>query len=266
MAGPASEHKSNREEDEEAAILLKKNYENCPGCKIELLNDTNPAIPFKLFFSVWIVVLASALPISSLFPFLYFMIRDFNIAKREEDIGFYAGFVGSAFMFGRALTSVLWGVIADRYGRKPVIMFGIGAVVIFNTLFGLSTNFWMAISTRFLLGSLCGILGPMRAYASEVCRKEYQALAMSIISTSWGVGLVIGPALGGFLAQQPSPSPLISLDFRLRIPSSLYLSQLSLLVLSWPCIVQPKGLHLCYNLDNTGVCSSPSHLDLQRVC
>ncbi|KAK4833829.1 hypothetical protein QYF36_012032 [Acer negundo] len=66
--------------------------------------------------------------------------------------------------------------------------------------------------------------------------------------------------------QQPSPSPLISLDFRLRIPSSLHLSQLSLLVLSWPCIVQPKGLHLCYNLDNTGVCSSPSHLDLQRVC
>ncbi|KAK4834611.1 hypothetical protein QYF36_025572 [Acer negundo] len=209
MAGPASEHESNREEDEEAAILLKKNYENCPGCKIELLNDTNPAIPFKLFFSVWIVVLASALPISSLFPFLYFMIRDFNIAKREEDIGFYAGFVGSAFMFGRALTSVLWGVIADRYGRKPVIMFGIGAVVIFNTLFGLSTNFWMAISTRFLLGSLCGILGPMRAYASEVCRKEYQALAMSIISTSWGVGLVIGPALGGFLAQPAEKYPNI---------------------------------------------------------
>ena len=36
--------------------------------------------------------------------------------------------------------------------------------VIFNTLFGLSTNFWMAISTRFLLGSLCGILGPMRVH------------------------------------------------------------------------------------------------------
>lgn len=31
---------------------------------------------------------------------------------------------GSAFMFGRALTSVLWGMIADRYGRKPVILFG----------------------------------------------------------------------------------------------------------------------------------------------
>ncbi|THG12555.1 hypothetical protein TEA_005217 [Camellia sinensis var. sinensis] len=144
----------------------------------------------------------TALPISSLFPFLYFMIRDFHIAKREEDIGYYAGYVGSSFMFGRALTSVLWGMVADRYGRKPVIMFGTISVVVFNTLFGLSTNFWMAVCTRFLLGSLCGILGPMRAYASEVCRKEYQALGMSIVSTSWGIGLVIGPALGGFLAQE----------------------------------------------------------------
>ncbi|XP_058000000.1 protein ZINC INDUCED FACILITATOR-LIKE 1 isoform X6 [Hevea brasiliensis] len=184
-------------------------YENCPGCQIDLFKETNPRIPFKLLFYVWIIVLCAALPISSLFPFLYFMllnihslqIRDFHIAKREEDIGYYAGYVGSAYMFGRALTSVLWGVIADRYGRKPVIIFGMITLIIFNTLFGLSTSFWMAISTRFLLGSLCGILGPMRAYASEVCRKEYQALGMSIISTSWGIGLVMGPALGGFLAQ-----------------------------------------------------------------
>jgi len=35
---------------------------------------------------------------------------------------------GSAFMFGRCLTSVIWGIIADRYGRKPVIMIGIIAM------------------------------------------------------------------------------------------------------------------------------------------
>ncbi|PHT71280.1 Protein ZINC INDUCED FACILITATOR 1, partial [Capsicum annuum] len=143
-----------------------------------------------------------SLPISSLFPFLYFMVRDFHIADREENISYYAGYVGSSFMLGRALTSIPWGMIADRYGRKPVIVIGAITVVIFNALFGLSTNFWMAIVMRFLLGSLCGIIGTMRAYASEICRKEYHALGLSAISTSWGIGLVIGPAIGGYLAQE----------------------------------------------------------------
>ncbi|KAI8020306.1 putative peptide/nitrate transporter [Camellia lanceoleosa] len=40
--------------------------------------------------------LTRALPISSLFPFLYFMIRDFHIAEKEEDIGYYAGYVAAA--------------------------------------------------------------------------------------------------------------------------------------------------------------------------
>ncbi|KAL8125571.1 hypothetical protein AgCh_013017 [Apium graveolens] len=184
-------------------------YEKCPGCEIHKHKYSTPHIPLKHLIFVWVVTLCAALPISSLFSFVYFMIRDFHIAEREEDIGYYAGFLSSSFMFGRALTSVLWGILADRYGRKPVIIFGMISVVIFNTLFGLSTSFWMAVSMRFLLGSLCGILGPMRAYASEVCRKEHQALGLSVISTSWGVGLVIGPAIGGYFAQPAENYPNI---------------------------------------------------------
>ncbi|XP_058079216.1 protein ZINC INDUCED FACILITATOR-LIKE 1-like isoform X4 [Magnolia sinica] len=186
-------------------LLEKVYYENCPGCRQDQINEKRRGIPFKEFFYIWIVILCTALPISSLFPFLYFMIRDFHIAKSEQDIGFYAGYVGSAFMIGRALTSILGGIIADRCGRKPVIIIGTVSVVVFNTLFGLSTSFWMAISMRFLLGCFNGLLGPIKciqAYASEVCRKEYQALALSIVSTAGGIGLIIGPALGGFLAQE----------------------------------------------------------------
>ena len=96
-------------------------------------------------------------------------------------------------MLGRALGSVFWGKVADRYGRKPVIIIGTSTVygtdcphrylqlaftsiwfiveiqflmvhcrVIFNTLFGLSLNYWMAIITRFLLGCLNGLLGPIK--------------------------------------------------------------------------------------------------------
>ncbi|KAF1885322.1 hypothetical protein Lal_00029211 [Lupinus albus] len=86
-------------------------------------------------------------------------IKDFNIAKTEANISTYAGYVGSSFMLGRALTSILWGKIADRYGRKP-------------------------------------------AHASELFREEHQAIGLSTITAAWGLGIIIGPALGGYLAQE----------------------------------------------------------------
>ncbi|KAL0735945.1 hypothetical protein Bca4012_012155 [Brassica carinata] len=188
-------------------LLENKFHENCPGCKVDQMKRLRRGFPFSELLTVWLIVLCTALPISSLFPFLYFMIGDFNIAKKEEDIGFYAGFVGCSFMLGRTLTSVIWGIVADRYGRKPVILIGTASVVIFNTLFGLSVNFWMAIITRFCLGSFNGLLGPIKAYAMETFRDEYQGLALSAVSTAWGIGLIIGPAMGGFLAQPAKQYP-----------------------------------------------------------
>ncbi|KAG5130702.1 hypothetical protein JHK84_037099 [Glycine max] len=184
-------------------LLERKYYEDCPGCKVDQAKELSKGqgVSFTNLFIIWVVVLCAALPISSLYPFLYFMVRDFNIAKTEADISSYAGYVGSAFMLGRCLTSLLWGTIADRFGRKPVFVIGIIAVVIFNTLFGLSTSFWMAVIMRFLMGSLNGLLGTAKAYATEIFREEHQALGLSTVSAAWGIGLIIGPALGGYLAQ-----------------------------------------------------------------
>uniref|UniRef100_A0ACD5YHK3 Uncharacterized protein n=1 Tax=Avena sativa TaxID=4498 RepID=A0ACD5YHK3_AVESA len=182
--------------------------DGCPGCAQDRRKESSGGrIPYKELFFVGITTLASSLPITCIFPFMYFMIRDFHIAKKEEDIGSYAGFLASSYMIGRAISAIFWGTVADRIGRKPVIVFSIFSVVIFNTLFGLSTEYWMAIATRLVLGSLNGLLAPIKAYAVEVCRTEHQALGLSVINTAWGLGLVIGPALGGYLAQPAEKYP-----------------------------------------------------------
>ncbi|RDY13684.1 Protein ZINC INDUCED FACILITATOR-LIKE 1, partial [Mucuna pruriens] len=230
-------------------LLEKKYYSDCPGCKVDRAKELSEGqgVPVRNLLIIWMVVLCAALPISSLFPFLYFMVRDFNIAKTEADISTYAGYVGSAFMLGRCLTSVLWGIVADRYGRKPVIVIGIVAVVIFNTLFGLSTSFWMAIIMRFLSGSLNGLLGPVKAYATELFREEYQALGLSTVSAAWGIGLIIGPALGGYLAQPVEKYPhIFSKDsfwdkFPYFLPNFI-ISSLAFVV-AIGCIWIPETLH-----------------------
>uniref|UniRef100_A0ACD5ZWG6 Uncharacterized protein n=1 Tax=Avena sativa TaxID=4498 RepID=A0ACD5ZWG6_AVESA len=191
---------------EAATPLLEKKaavyHEGCPGCGVDRRKALNPGIPYKEFFYIWIIILVSCLPISSLFPFLYFMIRDLHVAKTVEDIGFYAGFVGASYMLGRALTSSVWGMVADRFGRKPVIVFGLFSTFLFNILFGLSVRY-----SRFLLGSMNGLIGPIRAYAIEVCRPEHHAIALSLVSTAWAIGLIVGPTVGGYLAQPAEKYP-----------------------------------------------------------
>ncbi|KAI5077286.1 hypothetical protein GOP47_0007110 [Adiantum capillus-veneris] len=117
------------------------------------------------------------------------------------------GFAGASLMVGRFLTSTPWGIIADRYGRKPTMIVGTASIVVFNTMFGFSTNFWITITSRFLRGLVNGMLGPVRAYASEICTEEYQALGLSMVGTMWGLGLIIGPAIGGYLAQPSDKYP-----------------------------------------------------------
>jgi len=51
-----------------------------------------------------------------------------KIAKEEQDIGFYAGFVGATYFLGRTISAVPWGMFADKYGRKPCIVISILSV------------------------------------------------------------------------------------------------------------------------------------------
>ncbi|KAG0519796.1 hypothetical protein BDA96_08G017400 [Sorghum bicolor] len=222
-------------------------FDGCPGCANDRRKAENLGIPYGQFFHIWIIILVSCLPISLLFPFIYFMIRDLHIAERVEGIGFYAGFVGASYMLGRALTSTAWGMIADRIGRKPVIILSIISTLLFNTLFGLSVNYWMAIATRFLLGSLNGLLGPIRAYAVEVCRTEHQAIGLTLVSTSWAIGLIIGPAIGGYLAQPvekyPKLFPANSIFGRFPYFLPCLCVSFFCLVILISCIWLPETLH-----------------------
>ncbi|XP_040384786.1 probable peptide/nitrate transporter At3g43790 isoform X4 [Oryza brachyantha] len=164
-------------------------------------------------------------------------------------------------MLGRALTSAAWGMVADYIGRKPVIIFGIFSAFVFNTLFGLSTQYWMAITTRFLLGSLNGLLGPIRAYAIEVCRPEHQAIGLSLVSTSWAIGLIVGPAIGGYLAQPsekyPNLFPTNSLFGRFPYFLPCLCMSVFCLAILISCIWLPETLHK-HATERNGDCENES--------
>ena len=170
----------------------------------EVVEDT----PFPYFhFSILLSTgMASGIALTGLFPYMSYMVMDL-CGGDINHAGYVSGYVASAFMVGRLFSSFYWGGVADQIGRKPVFYIASISVAIMSLLFGLSVNIYMAIVARLLLGLLNPSTGLIKTVVSELCVEEHQAFAMSVVSGSWSIGLVVGPAIGGYTSRPADQYP-----------------------------------------------------------
>jgi MFS family permease len=168
-----------------------------PLMKREFHIPSETDFPYLHVGILFMASLTSALPLTALYPYVALMVVKFGAAPDIDHAGYYSGFIVSAFMIGRLLTSYYWGSAADRIGRKPIVTISCFAITILSLLFGMSVNLWMAILTRFCLGLLNPLNSVVKTMTSEICSRKHQPLAMSIGVGAWSVGLVIGPTVSG---------------------------------------------------------------------
>ena len=88
---------------------------------------------------------------------------------------FYAGALVSAYALGEVLTSIFWGTISDRVGRKPVVLSGLCGVGLSCIMFGLAKSYWIALLARLLGGMLNGNVSVMQTMlAEQIKRPEHE--------------------------------------------------------------------------------------------
>lgn len=181
-------------------------------------------------FPTWDLLLLAAMrfaePISftSINPYLFFMIKSFNV--KERDVGFYAGVVSSSFPLAEFATGVFWGRLSDKLGRRKVILICLGGCIIPTLLFGFSESVLSAVVWRTITGLINGNAPVIATACAElVTFKAHQALAFSIVPISWSVGSILGPIIGGTLADPVGQHPELFhgklRDFFVRFPFAL---------------------------------------------
>lgn len=137
---------------------------------------------------------------SSILAYTYVMVQDLN--GTDVNASFYAGLLVSAYAVAEALTAMLWGAISDRYGRKPIVLFGLVGVAISSLLFGLAEQYWVALLARFVGGALNGNVSVMQTMVAEMVKNpEHEPKAYAVQPFVWFLGSIIGSAMGGYLAQ-----------------------------------------------------------------
>jgi DHA1 family multidrug resistance protein-like MFS transporter len=98
------------------------------------------------------------------------------------------------------LFAPVWGSISDRIGRRPVLMVGMVGYGLSSLLFGLSTQVWMLYASRALSGLLSSAAAATAmAYISDSTSEEDRGSGIGMLGAAMGLGLIVGPGLGGWL-------------------------------------------------------------------
>ena len=161
--------------------------------------DMTP-LPWRIIGCLSIVMISEPISLTILFPFVYFMVKDFQLSQDERDIGYYVGLIASAFSLAQFCTSLGWGWLSDRIGRRPVLLIGLAGNTLTMLAFGLSRSLVWAILSRALCGALNGNIAVAKTVLGEITDSSNRAFGFSVFGFTWGIGMVMGPAIGGFLA------------------------------------------------------------------
>ncbi|KAF4950983.1 hypothetical protein FGADI_7855 [Fusarium gaditjirri] len=161
-----------------------------------------PPFPAKQMFVLACCRICEPIAFMSIFPYIYYMIQDFNITDDSNKISVYAGMVTSAFTLAEFSTGVLWGRLSDKIGRKPVLLFGLLGTALSVLVFGFAPSLPVALFARALGGLLNGNIGVLQTTVAElVTVKEHQPRAYTIMPMVWCIGSIVGPMIGGALAR-----------------------------------------------------------------
>ncbi|PNY29727.1 peptide/nitrate transporter [Tolypocladium capitatum] len=142
----------------------------------------------------------------SIFPYIGPMVAR-NGRLPDSDVGFYSGLIESLFSATQMVVLIFWGRLADRVGRKPVLVYSLVGMAVGPALFGMASSIWEMILFRCLAGVFSGSSLIIRTMIGDHSTPETQAVAFSWFAFAGNVGLLLGPLIGGVLADPANQYP-----------------------------------------------------------
>ncbi|HCR3984933.1 TPA: multidrug efflux MFS transporter MdtG [Kluyvera ascorbata] len=156
---------------------------------------------------VWLGCFLTGAAFSLVMPFLPLYVEQLGVTGHSA-LNMWSGLVFSITFLFSAIASPLWGGLADRKGRKIMLLRSALGMAIVMLLMGLAQNIWQFLILRALLGLLGGFIPNANALIATQIPRHKSGWALGTLSTGAVSGALLGPLAGGFLADNYGLRPV----------------------------------------------------------
>ncbi|CBG87206.1 multidrug efflux MFS transporter [Citrobacter rodentium] len=170
--------------------------------------------------SVWFGCFFTGLAISQILPFLPLYISQLGVSSHEA-LSMWSGLTFSVTFLISAIVSPLWGSLADRKGRKLMLLRASLGMAIAILLQAFATNVWQLFLLRGIMGLTSGYIPNAMALVASQVPRERSGWALSTLATAQISGVIGGPLMGGFIADHVGLRPVFFITAMLLVVSFL---------------------------------------------
>jgi MFS transporter, DHA1 family, tetracycline resistance protein len=193
-----------------------------------MINPAHPPRKAALAF-IFVTVLIDMLAFGMIIPVLPLLVQDFaggNAARGAEIYGVF----GTAWALMQFIFAPVQGSLSDHFGRRAVILISCTGLGLDFILMALAPNVWWLLVGRVISGICAASISTAGAYIADITPPEKRAASFGMISATFGIGFVLGPALGGLLGHISPRAPFWASAF------------LALANVCWGLFVLPESL------------------------
>ena len=165
-----------------------------PGCL-----RTSADFPWTLVLTSGLFRMLAAMSGALIFPFMPTMLHDMGVPPGQ--VGSWAGSMASAFFLAQLPSSIFWGWLSDRIGRRPIVAISLLGQACSLLTIGLSTIPETCLAARLFGGALSGAEPAIVAAIRERTPKQHRTRAFTYSQAGFSGGVLAGPMIGGMLAK-----------------------------------------------------------------
>src|SRR5918995_6757865 len=151
---------------------------------------------------IFLTIFVNLVGFGIIIPLLPFYARTFGASP------IVIGFLFASFSLAQLIASPLLGELSDRWGRRPVLIVSLIGTAVSFAMLAVAQSLAMLFAARIVDGLSGGNITTARAYIADITEEEDRAKAYGVLGAAFGLGFIVGPALGAVFSHISYTAPI----------------------------------------------------------